>query len=90
MITDRKKDIVVLSGGDNVSPARIEGFLTLQPEISQAMVVGDKRPHLVGLLVPDPDWLRDWATAQALLRPSSKRPTPPRPSVASRRSIPAS
>ncbi len=64
MITDRKKDIVVLSGGDNVSPARIEGFLSLQPEISQAMVVGDKRPHLVGLLVPDADWLRDWATAQ--------------------------
>lgn len=64
MITDRKKDIVVLSGGDNVSPARIEGFLTLQPEIAQAMVAGDKRPHLVGLLVPDPDWLRDWAAAE--------------------------
>ncbi len=60
-ITDRKKDIVVLSGGDNVSPARIEGFLTLRPEIAQAMVFGDKRPHLVALLVPDPDWLREWA-----------------------------
>ena len=63
IITDRKKDIVVLSGGDNVSPARVEGFLTLQPEISQAMVFGDRRPHLVGLIVPDPDWLRDWAGA---------------------------
>ncbi|MEX0759005.1 MAG: long-chain fatty acid--CoA ligase [Tistlia sp.] len=63
MITDRKKDIVVLSGGDNVSPARVEGFLTLQPEISQAMVSGDKRPHLVCLLVPDPDWLREWAAS---------------------------
>ncbi|WP_437123445.1 hypothetical protein [Tistlia consotensis] len=63
MITDRKKDIVVLSGGDNVSPARVEGFLTLQPEVGQAMVFGDKRPHLVGLIVPDPDWLRDWAAA---------------------------
>ncbi len=59
-ITDRKKDIIVLSGGDNVSPARVEGFLTLQPEISQAMAFGDKKPHLVALLVPDPDWLREW------------------------------
>jgi long-chain acyl-CoA synthetase len=52
-ITDRKKDIVVLSGGDNVSPARVESLLTLEPEIEQAMVVGDKRPNLVGLIVPD-------------------------------------
>ena len=61
MITDRKKDIIVLSGGDNVSPARIEGKLIMEPEIGQAMVVGDKRPHLVALLVPDAEWLRDWA-----------------------------
>jgi long-chain acyl-CoA synthetase len=60
-ITDRKKDIIVLSGGDNVAPARIEGFLLLQPEIAQAMVVGDKRPHLVALLVPDGDFVRGWA-----------------------------
>jgi long-chain acyl-CoA synthetase len=60
-ITDRKKDIIVLSGGDNVAPARIEGFLLLQPEIAQAMVVGDKRPHLVALLVPDAEFLRRWA-----------------------------
>jgi len=60
-ITDRKKDIIVLSGGDNVAPARIEGFLLLQPEIAQAMVVGDKRPHLVALLVPDGEFARRWA-----------------------------
>ncbi len=60
-ITDRKKDIIVFSGGDNVSPARIEGFLTLQPELHQAMVYGDKRPNLVALLVPDPDFLTEWA-----------------------------
>jgi long-chain acyl-CoA synthetase len=63
-ITDRKKDIIVLSGGDNVSPARVEGFLTLQPEIAQAMVYGDKRPNLVAVLVPDPDFLADWAKAR--------------------------
>src|SRR5690349_172810 len=60
-ITDRKKDIIVLSGGDNVSPARIEGFLVLQPEIAQAMVHGDRHPHLVALLVPDAEFTKDWA-----------------------------
>jgi long-chain acyl-CoA synthetase len=52
-ITDRKKDILVNDKGDNVSPQRVEGMLTLQPEIAQAMVYGDRRPHLVALLVPD-------------------------------------
>lgn len=54
-ITDRKKDILVNDKGDNVSPQRIEGMLTLQPEIAQAMVYGDRRPHLVALIVPDPE-----------------------------------
>lgn len=64
VITDRKKDLIVNDKGDNVSPQKIEGMLTLQPEILQAMVVGDKRPHLVGLVVPDPEWLMEWAVAQ--------------------------
>lgn len=64
-ITDRKKDIIVLSGGDNVSPARVEGFLVLQQEIAQAMVHGDKHPHLVALIVPDDDFARDWAIKNA-------------------------
>ena len=54
-ITDRKKDLIVNDKGDNVSPQRIEGMLTLQNEIAQAMVYGDRRPHLVALLVPDPE-----------------------------------
>ncbi|MFQ5466808.1 MAG: AMP-dependent synthetase/ligase [Kiloniellaceae bacterium] len=62
-ITDRKKDIIVLSGGDNISPARIEGLLTLQPEIHQAMVYGDKRRHLVAILVPDEAALQDTPAA---------------------------
>ena len=57
-ITDRKKDIIVNSGGDNLSPQRVEGLLTLEPEIAQAMVFGDKRPHLVGVIVPDETWLK--------------------------------
>jgi len=59
-ITDRKKDIIVFSGGDNISPARVEGMLTLEPEVAQAMVYGDKRPHLVALLVPEEDFLKRW------------------------------
>ncbi len=39
-------------------------MLTLQPEIGQAMVYGDRRPHLVGLIVPDAEWTREWAAAR--------------------------
>jgi long-chain acyl-CoA synthetase len=63
VITDRKKDLIINDKGDNVAPQKIEGMLTLQPEIIQAMVVGDKRPHLVALIVPDPEWLMEWAVA---------------------------
>jgi long-chain acyl-CoA synthetase len=55
VITDRKKDIIVNDKGDNIAPQRVEGMLTLQPEIAQAMVYGDRKPHLVALLVPDPE-----------------------------------
>ena len=51
-ITDRKKDIIVLSGGDNVSPAKIEGMLMAEPAIAQAVVAGDGRSGLTALLVP--------------------------------------
>lgn len=60
-ITDRKRDLIVVSGGDNVSPQKVEGFLTLEPEIGQAMVVGDKRPFIVALLIPDKEWAQAWA-----------------------------
>lgn len=63
-ITDRKKDLIVNDKGDNVAPQKVEGMLTLQPEISQAMVSGDKRPYIVGLIVPDPDWALEWARDQ--------------------------
>ena len=61
VITDRKKDMIVNDKGDNISPQRVEGMLTLQPEIAQAMVAGDKRPYLVALIVPDAEWALDWA-----------------------------
>ena len=51
-ITDRKKDMIVLSGGENVSPAKVEGMLMAEPEISQAVVAGDGRSSLTALVVP--------------------------------------
>lgn len=62
-ITDRKKDIIVNDKGDNVSPQKVEGMLTLQDEIAQAMVSGDRRPYLVGVIVPEAEWLAEWAKA---------------------------
>ncbi len=62
-ITDRKKDIIVNDKGDNLSPQKIEGMLTLQEEIGQAMVSGDKRPYAVAVVVPDAEWLSEWTRA---------------------------
>jgi long-chain acyl-CoA synthetase len=59
-ITDRKKDIIVNDKGDNVAPQKVEGMLTLQPEIVQAMIFGDRKPYMVAVLVPDPDWTQEW------------------------------
>jgi len=59
VITDRKKDLIVNDKGDNVAPQRVEGILTLQPEIAQAMLYGDRRPYMVALLVPDAEWLAE-------------------------------
>ncbi len=57
----RKKDMIVNDKGDNIAPQKVEGMLTLQPEIAQAMVSGDKRPYVVGLIVPDAEWALEWA-----------------------------
>ena len=63
VITDRKKDIIVNDKGDNIAPQRVEGMLTLQPEIAQAMVYGDRRPYLVGVVVPNAEYMMEWAAA---------------------------
>jgi long-chain acyl-CoA synthetase len=66
VITDRKKDIIVNDKGENVAPQRVEGMLTLQPEIAQAMVYGDKHPYLVGVVVPDPEFVARFASERNL------------------------
>ncbi|WP_417623039.1 AMP-dependent synthetase/ligase [Parasphingorhabdus sp.] len=60
-ITDRKKDLIVNDKGDNIAPQKVEGMLTIQPEILQAMIAGDKKPYMVSLVVPDPEWALEWA-----------------------------
>ena len=60
-ITDRKRDFIKNSGGDMIAPSKIEGALTLAPEIAQAIVFGDQRPHLVAIIVPDPDFAAHYA-----------------------------
>ena len=60
-ITDRKKDIIVNAGGDNISPSRVEEKLNIEPEISQSMVYGDFKNYLVAILVPDKEQAVLWA-----------------------------
>ena len=64
VITDRKKDMIVNDKGDNIAPQKVEGMLTLQPEVGQAMVAGDRKPYIVGLIVPDAEWTLEWCRAQ--------------------------
>jgi len=58
-ITDRKKDIIVSAGGDNVSPAKIENIINNTIEIDQCMVYGDKKNYLVALIVPSKEFLKE-------------------------------
>ena len=56
-ITDRKKDIIVNAGGDNISPIKIENLLINQNEIEQCLVYGDRKNYLVALVVPNEEFL---------------------------------
>jgi long-chain acyl-CoA synthetase len=62
-ITDRKKDILVTAGGKNVAPQNIENDLKTSKYVSQALVVGDKRPYIAALVTLDPDEIGRWAAA---------------------------
>ena len=60
-ITDRKKDIIVNAGGDNISPSRIEEKLNIEPQIAQSMLYGDFKNYLVAIIVPDKEQALLWA-----------------------------
>jgi long-chain acyl-CoA synthetase len=59
-ITGRKKEIIVTAGGKNVAPAVLEDGLRLSPMISQALVVGDRRPFIGALVTIDEDYFPAW------------------------------
>jgi long-chain acyl-CoA synthetase len=60
-ITDRKKDIIVTAGGKNVAPQNLENELKSSRFVSQALVVGDRRPYIVALVTLDEAEIRAWA-----------------------------
>ena len=74
-ITDRKKDIIVSAGGDNISPAKIENMITNEPEIDQCMVYGDKKNYLVALIVPNKDFLKEKEKINKIIENINKKLT---------------
>lgn len=65
-IVDRKKEIIVTSGGKNIAPQPIESMLTSSPYISNAMLVGDRRNFVSALIVPDFEILGKWCVKTGL------------------------
>ncbi|MBE2997139.1 long-chain fatty acid--CoA ligase [Nocardiopsis sp. HNM0947] len=65
-ITDRKKEIIITSGGKNVAPTKIESALRSHPLIAQAVAIGDARPYITALLVLDEDAAPAWARAKGI------------------------
>ena len=65
-ITDRKKDLIVTAGGKNLSPQNIENELKGSPYVSQALVIGDRRPYVSALITLDEQEIAKWAQARGL------------------------
>ena len=65
-ITDRKKDIIVTAGGKNIAPQNLENDLKTSRFVSQAMVIGDRRPYPAALITLDPVEIGKWAAEQGI------------------------
>ena len=65
-VVDRKKDLIITSGGENISPAAIENLLTAHPLIGQALSYGDRRPYVAALLTLNGDVAAAWARARGI------------------------
>jgi long-chain acyl-CoA synthetase len=65
-ITDRKKDIIVTAGGKNIAPQNLENDLKTSRFVSQALVVGDRRPYPAVLITLDPVEIGKWAAEQGI------------------------
>jgi long-chain acyl-CoA synthetase len=65
-VVDRKKELIITAGGENISPAMVENLLVAHALIGQALAYGDRRPYLVALLTLDAEMAAAWARAQGL------------------------
>jgi long-chain acyl-CoA synthetase len=65
-IVDRIKDIIITSGGKNISPSEIENSLKVSPYIKEAMVIGDGRKYLTAMIAIEYDVVGDWATRRQI------------------------
>jgi long-chain acyl-CoA synthetase len=65
-VVDRKKELIITAGGENVSPAAVENLLVAHPLIGQALAYGDRRPYLVAILTLDSGVAPAWAKAHGI------------------------
>ena len=65
-ITGRKKDIIITAGGKNITPANLEAEIKQHPLVSQAVVIGDRRPYLVAVVTLDPEEALKYAEEHGL------------------------
>jgi long-chain acyl-CoA synthetase len=65
-VTDRKKELIITAGGENIAPAAVENLLVAHPLIGQALAYGDRRPYVVALLTLDGDIAPAWARARGM------------------------
>lgn len=65
-VVDRKKELIITAGGENMSPAAIEGLLAEHPIIGQALAFGDRQPYVVALLALDGEVAPAWAKARGI------------------------
>ena len=65
-VTDRKKELIITAGGENIAPAAVENVLVAHPLIGQALAYGDRRPYVVALLTLDGEAARAWARARGI------------------------
>ena len=65
-VTDRKKELIITAGGENIAPAGVENALVAHPLIGQALAFGDRRPYVVALLALDGETAPAWAKARGI------------------------
>jgi long-chain acyl-CoA synthetase len=65
-VTDRKKELIITAGGENIAPAGVENELVAHPLIGQALAYGDRRPYVVALLALDGEAAPAWARARGI------------------------